>query len=237
MLAAHIAPAACFQRRLPAQHLEGWLQVAKVKAQMKDPRFNVEGLLGISTAAAGLFKWVAAMVNYHAVAKTVEPKRKKVAEAEKALRAASKDLAQTQADIARLSAELEALNVSLAAKSAEQAELIAKADLMERRLAAASKLIEGLASERERWTRDMQTLDDKKVPLRAFVCPVLPQVAHVPDTCAELPAGIFLTASMRICLVQCTTCWALYSTLTLGFTLRNDCKKQVTCSSCMRCGC
>lgn len=139
-------------------------QVSKVKAQMKDPRFNFEGLLGISTAAAGLFKWVAAMVNYHAVAKTVEPKRKKVAEAEKALRVASTDLAQTQAAVVRLSAELESLNKSLAEKSAEQAELTARAALMERRLAAASKLIQGLASERERWARDMQALDDRQVP-------------------------------------------------------------------------
>jgi len=35
-----------------------------------------------------LLKWVLAMVNYNNVAKTVEPKRKKVAEAEKNLRIA-----------------------------------------------------------------------------------------------------------------------------------------------------
>ena len=73
------------------------VQVSRVKVHFKDARFSYEGLLSISRAGAGLFKWVAAMVNYHAVAKTVEPKRKKVAEAEKSLRAASKDLVQTQA--------------------------------------------------------------------------------------------------------------------------------------------
>lgn len=134
-----------------------------MKANFKDSRFSYEGLLGISRAGAGLFKWVAAMVNYHAVAKTVEPKRKKVAAAEKSLRAASKDLAQTQEDVARLNGELEALNKSLQEKSAEQQELKAKADLMQRRLTAASKLIDGLASERTRWSGDMQMLDDKKV--------------------------------------------------------------------------
>lgn len=44
---------------------------------LKDPSFTYDGLLPISRAAAGLLKWVVAMVNYHGVAKGVEPKRKK----------------------------------------------------------------------------------------------------------------------------------------------------------------
>ena len=53
----------------------------------------------MSTAGAGLLKWVLAMVNYNNVAKTVEPKRKKVAEAEKSLRLAQKDLALTKQQV------------------------------------------------------------------------------------------------------------------------------------------
>jgi dynein heavy chain, axonemal len=136
-----------------------------VKANFKDSRFNYEGLLSISRAGAGLFKWVAAMVNYHAVARTVEPKRKKVSEAEKSLRIASKDLATTQEDVARLNSELQSLNKSFGEKSAEQHGLKEKADLMERRLIAASKLIDGLSSERTRWTGDMKSLVEKKVHL------------------------------------------------------------------------
>jgi dynein heavy chain len=62
--------------------------VKKVKEYMKGPSFTYESLRGISTAGAGLLKWVLAMMNYNNVAKTVEPKRKKVAEAEKNLRIA-----------------------------------------------------------------------------------------------------------------------------------------------------
>lgn len=50
----------------------------RVKSYLADPKFNLDDLMGISSAGAGLFKWVAAMVNYYNVAKTVEPKRKKV---------------------------------------------------------------------------------------------------------------------------------------------------------------
>lgn len=60
---------------------------------MKDPKFTVADLRVISTAGAGLLKWVLAMVNYFGVAKDVEPKRRKVAESEKSLRQSQKELA------------------------------------------------------------------------------------------------------------------------------------------------
>ena len=47
-----------------------------------------------------------AMVNYNNVAKTVEPKRKKVADSEKHLRMAQKDLARTKDDVQNLNTQL-----------------------------------------------------------------------------------------------------------------------------------
>lgn len=91
-----------------------------------------------------------AMLNYYDVARTVEPKRKKVADAEKQLRIATKDLADTKAALEALAAQLASLSKQYEEKSAELRDLKEKADLMERRLAAAEKLISGLASERER---------------------------------------------------------------------------------------
>ena len=41
---------------------------------------------------SGLLKWLLAMVNYYNVARTFDPKRKKVAEAEKSLHTAQRDL-------------------------------------------------------------------------------------------------------------------------------------------------
>lgn len=81
----------------------GFSQVKKVREYMKDPKFTVDELRTISTAGSGLLKWVFAMVNYYAVARTVEPKRKKVAESEKNLRMAMKDLAHTKASNSTLS--------------------------------------------------------------------------------------------------------------------------------------
>ena len=137
------------------------------------------------------------------VARTVEPKRRKVSESEKNLRLAQKELARIkvprsacqnvlitswstgltvvaallycapnlhrseltsaglvsthlQEEVVSLSAQLAQLRTQFSEKTGEQADLKAKADLMERRLTAASKLIVGLSSERTRWTSDMQ---------------------------------------------------------------------------------
>uniref|UniRef100_A0A383W4S5 Dynein-1, subspecies f n=1 Tax=Tetradesmus obliquus TaxID=3088 RepID=A0A383W4S5_TETOB len=135
-------------------------QVKRVKTEyMKDPSFTYDNIRNISTAGAGLLKWVLAMVNYYNVAKGVEPKRKKVAEAEKNLRLAQKDLADTKDQLAALNAQLTSLRSQFADKTAEQQDLRAKADLMERRLLAAERLIAGLGSEKERWAADIKALE------------------------------------------------------------------------------
>jgi len=98
------------------------------------------------------------MVTYYGVAKGVEPKRKKVAEAERNLRAAQKDLADTKERLAELNRTLAALRDQFATKTAEQLDLKAKAEVMERRLNAAERLIAGLGSERARWGADVERL-------------------------------------------------------------------------------
>jgi dynein heavy chain len=77
----------------------------------------------MSKAGAGLFKWVGAMVNYNNVARTVEPKRKKVAESEKNLRIAQKDLANTKAELVSLNSLLSQLRAQFEEKTAEQQDL------------------------------------------------------------------------------------------------------------------
>ena len=136
-------------------------QAKQVKEYMKDPKFTVDDVKGISTAGAGLLKWVVAMVNYYNVARTVNPKRQKVAESEKQLRMATKELGQIKEQVASLSEQLATLNSQFSEKTAEQQELKEKAELMEKRLEAATRLIAGLSSERTRWTSDVEVRDRK----------------------------------------------------------------------------
>jgi len=151
------------------------------KSQLKEPMMkNVKAILkkleagGIkepdalkrmSTAAAGLMKFVVAIVSYYEVAKVVEPKKKAVQEATRSLAKAMKDLKMTQAEVAELEISLKQLAVQLANTVAEKEQLEATAKKMEDLLAAATKLMAGLESERVRWTADMEGLNDSKVRL------------------------------------------------------------------------
>jgi len=137
-------------------------QIRLVKEYMKDPKFKPEEVMTISSAGAGLLKWVFAMVNYNAVARMVNPKRQAVAQAEKTLRMSEKELAKIKAELKALGEQLEQLRSQFSEKTAEQTDLKEKADLMERRLVAAERLIAGLDSERTRWTKDMQELDARR---------------------------------------------------------------------------
>lgn len=74
-----------------------------------------------------------------------------------------------QEELVSLSSQLQQLRDQFGLKTTEQLELKAKADLMERRLTSASKLIVGLSSERIRWTADMQVGDDL-ARLLAYCC-------------------------------------------------------------------
>ena len=80
----------------------------------------MSGCRGFGLTRAGLLKWVLAMVNYYNVAKGVEPKRRKVAEAEKSLRIAQRDLSDTKEQLAALNTQLSSLREQFARKTAEQ---------------------------------------------------------------------------------------------------------------------
>ena len=140
-------------------------QVKEIKKYTSDKNFNPEFVTGVSKAGGGLLKWVFAMLNYNAVARTVNPKRAAVAQAEKTLRASEKELAKTKKAVIALNEQLAELKAKFEASTAEQKRLKDEAELMERRLVAAEKLISGLASERTRWTADLEMLAVKRVKL------------------------------------------------------------------------
>nr|AML30863.1 axonemal inner arm dynein heavy chain 7 [Marsilea vestita] len=133
-------------------------QVRALKDYFKDPKLSVDELMNISTAGAGLLRWVTAMMNYYNVFKTVAPKRQAVANAERNLRNAQNELEKIQEEINELSQQLHTLRTQFETNTSEQQSLKKKADLMEKRLNAAERLIEGLGSEHERWSKEVEEL-------------------------------------------------------------------------------
>jgi dynein heavy chain len=116
-------------------------------------------MANVSKAGLGLLTWVVAVVQYDAVAKSVEPLKLKCRTMEKELAAAEKELKELSDTLEALNAELSKLNTAFEESNTELTRLKTEADLMSKRLAAAAKLIQGLGSERARWTEDVARLE------------------------------------------------------------------------------
>eukprot|EP00961_Rhodomonas_salina_P116295 1565078-Rhodomonas_salina.1 len=140
-------------------------EVNQVLKYMKDPKFNPQELKNISTAGAGLLKWVYAMVNYYNVAKEINPMRNAVKKAEQELTKAQKDLTKVKKELLELSETLDELKQGLEKATAEKEDLKQSADRMQRQLTAAEKLINGLGSEQTRWAEDINVLRQNFVNL------------------------------------------------------------------------
>ncbi|CAM6084343.1 unnamed protein product [Calypogeia fissa] len=140
-------------------------QMRVLREYFRDPNMSFENLQTISTAGAGLLRWVIAMMNYYAIFRIVAPKRAAVATAERNLAKAQKELDLIQTQVATLSGQLATLNGELAEATAVQQDLKSKQDLMEKRIDAASRLISGLGSEQERWTKELEDLGQARLKL------------------------------------------------------------------------
>uniref|UniRef100_A0A0G4IFQ9 AAA+ ATPase domain-containing protein n=1 Tax=Chromera velia CCMP2878 TaxID=1169474 RepID=A0A0G4IFQ9_9ALVE len=140
-------------------------RIMQVMEKDKDSFANGgEGMRSVSKAGYGLLQWVNAMVRYHDVAKGVEPKKRKVKELTMKKETAERNLKQINSELEKLKLQLETLAAEESEKSAQLKELEEAAATMERRLTAASKLIDGLGSEKTRWTEDLRRMaDDKKL--------------------------------------------------------------------------
>jgi dynein heavy chain len=119
----------------------------------------------LASIGTGLLVWVTAISKYFDVAKNVEPLKAKVRDMEKQQAKTTKLLADLNDQLGVLSKELGELDSNFKEKNEELTGLQTQAALMEKRLAAASKLITGLTGERTRWTSDIGELNNSKVQL------------------------------------------------------------------------
>jgi len=133
------------------------LQIRKLLNKEKEV-FEGDKMKGVSKAGFGLLQWVKAMVAYYEVAKGVEPKRKRVQELEAQKEEAAENLKRINKELADLGQKLGELTADEQEKSATLKGLKEEAELMTRRLNSASQLIDGLGSERIRWTQDLKVM-------------------------------------------------------------------------------
>lgn len=127
--------------------------VEGAKTFTDDPEFDPEVVAKKgSAAAAGLARWVHAMVKYDRVARTVAPKRAALKEAETTLKSAQADLAEKQAALKEVMDKVAELQEGLTAAENKKDSLNKQVTDCEAKLKRADALIKGLGGEKSRWT-------------------------------------------------------------------------------------
>uniref|UniRef100_H3BAL0 Dynein axonemal heavy chain 10 n=1 Tax=Latimeria chalumnae TaxID=7897 RepID=H3BAL0_LATCH len=143
-------------------------QVKTVRGFLKNMNTTFEEMQAISKAGSGMLKFVEAVMGYCDVAREIKPKREKVARLERNYFQSKRELEKIQAELTAIQNELKALGEKYEAAMREKQQLQEEAELMERRLIAADKLISGLGSENvslSRWTNDLEELKQRRVRL------------------------------------------------------------------------
>ncbi|XP_059533127.1 dynein axonemal heavy chain 10 [Myotis daubentonii] len=140
-------------------------QVKNIRSLLKTLNTTIEEMEAVSKAGLGMLKFVEAVMGYCDVFKEIKPKREKVARLERNYFLTKRELEKIQNELAAIQRELEALGAKYEAAILEKQKLQEEAEIMERRLIAADKLISGLGSENIRWLRDLDELMHRRVRL------------------------------------------------------------------------
>ncbi|XP_052412947.1 dynein axonemal heavy chain 10 [Carassius gibelio] len=140
-------------------------QVKTVKAYLRNLNTSLEEMQAISKAGSGMLRFVEAVMGYCDVSKDIKPKREKVARLERNFFQSKRELERIQNELSAIQKELGTLGDKYEAAMTEKQLLQEEAEVMERRLIAADKLISGLGSENKRWTEDLEELQQRRVRL------------------------------------------------------------------------
>ncbi|KAJ3220317.1 hypothetical protein HK099_004389 [Clydaea vesicula] len=123
-----------------------------IKPYLADPNFNADYVATKSLAAAGLCGWVVNIIGYYTVYCDVEPKRKALEAADIELQAAQTRLAEIQNKIAELDQNLDELKAKFEKATADKLKCEEEARSTQETIILANRLVNGLASEKVRWS-------------------------------------------------------------------------------------
>uniref|UniRef100_A0A8C3JB17 Dynein axonemal heavy chain 10 n=1 Tax=Calidris pygmaea TaxID=425635 RepID=A0A8C3JB17_9CHAR len=140
-------------------------QVKSVRALLKNLNTSFNEMELVSRAGLGMLKFVDAVMSYCDVVREVKPKREKVARLERNYYLSKRELEKIKAELAAIQEELKALGNKYEEAIRENKQLQEEAEIMQRRLEAADKLIFGLRSENKRWTKELEDYEIRKVKL------------------------------------------------------------------------
>ena len=133
-------------------------QVKQVNGHLAKNKVSAEKMESVSNAGFGLLKFVSAVMGYCEVAREIKPKRELVAKLEKQFSLGKRELDAVKKEVKQLDELLAELSAKYEEAMTSKRTLAEEAEIMQRRLIAADKLIGGLSSEQVRWTAELESL-------------------------------------------------------------------------------
>ncbi|KAL0241591.1 hypothetical protein GEMRC1_006826 [Eukaryota sp. GEM-RC1] len=139
--------------------------LAAVRPYLADENFNGDFIKTKSAAAAGICEWARNVVIFYDIHCEVEPKRQRLAEANAQLDESRAKLAAVTAKVEKLERRLKALQDQFEEATSQKNEVIAIAQKTQERLQLANRLVNGLSSEKVRWSESVESLKERDINL------------------------------------------------------------------------
>ncbi|KAJ3090810.1 hypothetical protein HK102_002597 [Quaeritorhiza haematococci] len=136
---------------------------------LNDENFNEDFIRNKSVAAAGLCSWVVNIVKYYNVYCDVEPKRRALEAANVELQASQARLAEIQTKIAELDRNLGELKAQFEKATADKLKCEEEARATQETIVLANRLVNGLASEKIRWSESVARFKEQEKTLAGDV--------------------------------------------------------------------
>ena len=134
-----------------------------VKKLIESGNFNVPDIMNVSSAAGNLADWAHNIISFNEAFNIVKPLEEEKNQAEETVRQKNKELEVVKERVRVLNEKVANLEKQLN-EAEEQEEKVEKERAhYQRKLESAQKLVQGLASENERWTQNVKVLKAKRL--------------------------------------------------------------------------
>ena len=167
--------------------------IARIEPYIANENFTPQAIEKVSKACTSICKWVRAMHKYHHVAKNVEPKRQRLAQAKEELAVTMAQLDNAKARLKEVKDRIAEMQAKFDAMVSKKQQLEDKAEECSLKLQRAEKLISLLADEKGRWKESVERSDQLVVNVVGDVVVSAGTVAYLGPFTSEYRAALTST--------------------------------------------
>lgn len=153
--------------------------IKKISPYIENESFTPDVIAKVSKACTAVCQWVHAMHKFYHVSRSIEPKRKALADSQAELKVTMDGLAVTKAKLKEVVDKLDILDKNYKEAVAKQDELAATVADCEAKLGRAHQLLGGLGGEKVRWQATVEKLNQDYIKLQGDVTVAAGSIAYL----------------------------------------------------------